>query len=258
MAENAALVEIDGLRVRFPGAARDAIRDLALSILPGECVAVIGPSGSGKSTLALALVGAIPNLINAESTGTIRWLNAATQPPVTAGSGLAALVMQDADAQLATLTVEDEVAFALENRDFPANEIEQRIDEALASAPAHGLQRRESTLMLSAGWRQRLALASALAERPALLVIDEPTAHLDEQGAQAAIAAIRAAKAQGSACLLVEHRADLAASIADRIVALDATGTIIAEGSPDKALQDLAARPDASSLRLPPDRKSVV
>jgi energy-coupling factor transporter ATP-binding protein EcfA2 len=245
------LLEARDLSVRFPQAVRDAIREVSLAIAPGERLAVLGASGSGKSTLALALVGAIPHLIPAEVRGGVSWSGAAPPPTLAAGTGLAACVQQDVDAQLVALTVEDEIAFALENRGLPPDEIEHRIATALAGPVAQGLRRIDATLSLSAGWRQRLSLAAALAEQSRLLVIDEPTAHLDEGAAAAAIAAAGEAAGAGAAVLLVEHRADLVAPFADRLLVLDRSGAIAAFGAPRDVLAALAVRGDLG-VRLPP------
>ena len=251
------LVEALDLSVRFADADKDALHNVSFSIRAGECLAVLGPSGSGKSTLAQALVGAIPLLISAERRGVVSWnrknLRSGNEaaPFLAAGTGLAAVVLQDTDAQIVALTVEEELAFSLENRGLPASEIDRRLDGCLSEAPLIGLGRRDQTLVLSAGWRQRLALGAALAETPSLLVIDEPTAHLDETAAEAAFEAIAAALRSGASALLIEHRADLACTVADRILALDRNGHMIALGTPRDVLSALACLPDSAGIRLP-------
>lgn len=247
------LVEARGLAVRFPTETRDALREIDLCVGQGECVAVLGPSGSGKSTLALALTGAIPHLIAAECRGSVHWPGACKQPAGFAGAGRAAMVLQDSEAQLVALTVEEELAFALENRSLPGAEIDRRISQVLSCPPAQGLFAGQATLSLSGGWRQRLALAAALAENPALLVIDEPTAHLEEGAAAAALDAVGAARKAGAAALLVEHRADLACRIADRLLVLDRDGGLMHLGPPTAILPALASAPSGLGLRMPPE-----
>lgn len=246
------LLSASGVAVRFPRAARDAVCEIALSLAAGERLALLGPSGSGKTTLALALLGAIPNLVVAERRGTVAW---AGLPPgaVAAGTGVAAAVLQDSDAQLVALTVEDELAFALENRGLSATDIDARIERVLARPPGLGLGRRDRTLALSGGWRQRLALAAALAEMPRALVIDEPVAHLDGAAACAAVAALAAACDDGAAALLVEHRIDHVRGLASRALVLDAEGRPQAVGATEAVLRDLCARGVAPGLRLPAD-----
>jgi energy-coupling factor transporter ATP-binding protein EcfA2 len=238
--------------VRYPGAIRDAVRDVSLSLRAGERVAIVGPSGSGKSTLALALLGAIPELIEGERRGEVAWTgHPSDAPALVAGTGLAAAVLQDTDAQLVALTVEDEIAFALENRGLAAAEIDARIDAALARPPGAGLARRDRTLTLSGGWRQRLALTAALAEAPRALVIDEPVAHLDGQAAAEAIGALEAACRQGAAALIVEHRLDHIVGLAERLLVLDRDGAPVMAGAPDEVLRAAARSGDHWGLRLP-------
>lgn len=250
--EHGALLAASGVAVRFPRATRDAVHEVALSLDVGERLALIGPSGSGKTTLAMALLGAIPHLVPAERRGAVEWAGLPSGA-LAAGTGVAAAVLQDTDAQLVALTVEDELAFALENRGLSAQEIEVRIECALARPPGLGLGRRDRTLALSGGWRQRLALAAALAESPRALVIDEPVAHLDGAAAGDAVAALVAACQDGAAALLVEHRIDHVRGLATRVLVLDPHGLPQAAGPTEAVLRDLAASVSAPGLRLPVD-----
>jgi energy-coupling factor transport system ATP-binding protein len=226
------------------------VREVSLSLHAGERIAIVGPSGSGKSSLALALLGAIPDLIEGERRGDVVWAGRPARMPV-AGSGLAAAVLQDTDAQLVALTVEDELAFALEHRGLAPAEIDRRIEAALTRPPGFGLARRDRTLTLSGGWRQRLALTAALAEEPRALIIDEPVAHLDGEAAIEAIAALDAACRHGAAALIVEHRLDHLAGLAATVLVLGADGAPRRIGPAAEVLQEAARQPDGWGLRLP-------
>jgi energy-coupling factor transporter ATP-binding protein EcfA2 len=240
----------DGVAVRFPRAVRDAVHDVSLTLRAGERLALLGPSGSGKTTLALALLGAIPTLVPATRRGEVRWAGLGDRA-LAAGTGVAAAVLQDTDAQLVALTVEDEIAFALENRGLSAEAIEARVTRSISRAPALGLARRDRTLTLSGGWRQRLALAAALAEEAGTLVIDEPVAHLDGEAAADAVAAVEAACRDGAAALLVEHRIDHIVHLADRVLVLGRDGRPAAQGETDATLRSIADSADSLALRLP-------
>ncbi|MBM6592841.1 ATP-binding cassette domain-containing protein [Microvirga pudoricolor] len=236
-------LEARGVAVRLPGGARDAVRDIALSVDPGSTLALLGPSGSGKSTLALALAGAIPTLVPAALTGSIR----RPEPE----DGFATTILQDTDAHLVALSVEDEIAFALENRGLAPEEIDRRIDAALTLPPARGLGRRDRTLSLSGGWRQRLAIGAALAEGSALLIADEPFAHLDPEAASAAAEALARLRRSSGACVLVEHRADTAMRLADAVLVLGPNGHPYAHGPTGPTLRAIARSKDAPRIRLP-------
>lgn len=241
-----------GVAVRFPGAAKDSVRDISFDLPAGETLAIFGPSGSGKSTLAMALLGAIPALIPGNRCGEVFLRGEALAAGALAPQRMrAASILQDVDAQIVALTVEDEIAFALENRGVAAEEIDRRIERVLAAPPAIGLSRRDRTLELSGGWRQRLALAAALAEKPELLVLDEPVAHLDGDGAKGAIDALASVRSAGCASLIVEHRCDHVASLVDRALVLDRDGAPIMLSTIDDVMARAAATPDAFGLRLP-------
>jgi len=244
------VLSAEGVGVRFPRAARDAVRDVSLTLHAGERLALLGPSGSGKTTLALALLGAIPTLVPAARHGNVHWSGLGERVLAT-GTGIAAAVLQDTDAQLVALTVEDEIAFALESRGLSPSDIDARIEQALMRPPGLGLARRDRTLTLSGGWRQRLALASALAEAAGTLVIDEPVAHLDGDAAAEAVAAVEAACQDGAAALLIEHRIDHILHLADRVLVLGADGAPVAAGATEATLREVAARNDTLGLRLP-------
>ncbi|WP_293868672.1 ABC transporter ATP-binding protein [uncultured Alsobacter sp.] len=243
MADASPIVEARDVAVRYPGAARDAVRDVSLALRAGERVGILGPSGCGKSTFALALAGAIPALVPGELRGTV------------VRAGAVAHVQQDVEAQLVALSVEGEIAFALENRGLDPGAIDVAIAQALGSGPARGLNARDATLSLSTGWRQRLALAAALAEGAGLTILDEPTAHLDEAAAQEAIA-FMAGETPG-ALLLIEHRADLVAPLADRLLVLDREGAPLLLAPSAEALETIAGRPDLG-LRLPPAARAAL
>ena len=142
----------------------------------------MGPSGSGKSTLARALAGLVPQALPGTWRGSLAVgeLDVAATPPARDAARVG-LVFQDPEAQLVMPRVEDEVAFGLENRGWPREEMLRRVPEALAEVGLAGFERR-STNALSGGEQQRLALADVLAATPELLVLDEPTANLDPPG----------------------------------------------------------------------------
>src|SRR5690606_2097620 len=149
--------------------------------------------------------------------------------------GTAGLVLQDPDSQVILARVGDDVAFGCENVGVPRDEIWQRVDESL-DAVGLDVPRDRPTRALSGGQKQRLALAGALAMRPGLLLLDEPTANLDPSGVlEVRDAVLRAISRTGSTLVIVEHRVDAWLPHVDRVLVLD-SGGIVADGPPEAVI----------------------
>ncbi len=219
-------VELRRFGWRHAGRKRWALREVDLRIERGERVLLLGPSGAGKSTLLAAIAGLLAE-DSGEQEGTVTVDGLAprkTQERV-------GVVFQDPESQLVMARSGDDVAFGLENRGIPAEEIWPRVDEALRRVgfPYH---RDRPTAALSGGEQQRLALAGALALRPELMLLDEPTANLDPAGAELIRTALSRAIADDTTLILVEHRVAEALPLVDRAVVLAADGEIRADGPP--------------------------
>ena len=149
--------------------------------------------------------------------------------------------------------VEDDVAFGLENRAWEREAMHARVPEALADVGLEGMERARSR-RLSGGQQQRLALAGALAPRPGLLVLDEPTANLDPGAATRLMATLAAIRGIASATqVLIEHRVDQAWPVADVVLALGADGLPIDAGVPSEVLARSADAMRAAGIWLPGD-----
>jgi energy-coupling factor transporter ATP-binding protein EcfA2 len=201
------------------------LRGVDLRIEAGERVMLLGASGSGKSTLLSGLAGLLEG---GESEGMLRVDG--LDPP--AARDRVGVVLQDPESSLVMARAGDEVAFGLENRCVPRSEIWPRVDEALEMV-GFPYGRGRPTDALSGGEQQRLSLAAALALRPGLLLLDEPTANLDPDGAAVVRTAIARLLAGGElTMLLVEHRVAEAADLVDRVIVLEAGGGVTADGPP--------------------------
>ncbi len=230
------LARLDGVSVRYPGRREPALADVDFAIDAGAVTAVAGPNGSGKSTLALVAAGFIPRVVRAELRGeaTVGGL------PVRSARaadllGRAGIVFSNPATQLSGSkpTVRDELAFGLENLGMPRAQMGERLDATIAQLGLERLADR-SPATLSGGEQQRVAIASILCMRPALLVLDEPTAHLDPAGAAGVADLVRHHVGDGTAVLVAEHR-ESALLGADRCVVLD-EGRIAADGPPARSL----------------------
>lgn len=246
------VLRLDDVRIRHAEREGFTPDGVTLSVAPGEVVLLLGPSGSGKSTAALAVNGLIPQSLSADLTGTVETdgLNATTTPAATLSEHVA-MVFQDPDAQVVTASVLDEVCFALENMRLDVAEILDRAEAALRTV---GLweRRADSPDVLSGGARQRLAIASALAMRTPLLVLDEPTANLDPAGSDEVYAVLRDIVADGSrSILLIEHDVDAALAITDRVVVLDRSGRTAFSGDARTVLTEHHAEIASLGVWLP-------
>jgi len=223
-------VIVDDLTVRFPRAGRDALSGIDLHLPPGERVLLLGPSGSGKSTLLRVLAGVVPHSIHASVTGRVivAGRHAASTPVPELSDRVATMTQSPAD-QLCLPAVLDELAFPLENRRVPPEKIGPRIVKTLRAVGAGHLIRRR-TAELSGGEGQKVALAAALSPDPQVVLLDEPTAHLDSRGVTQVGNAIAADGRSRRTMVLVEHRLDELPWLPERVLILDAGGSVAVEG----------------------------
>jgi energy-coupling factor transport system ATP-binding protein len=231
-----ALVDVERLEFSYPGSAAPAVQDLSLRLEPGEVVALLGPSGSGKSTLLRALAGLVPHFHGGRFAGAV-YVDGRDTRRVRPSSlaGTTAAVFQDPEDQVVMALVRNEIAFGLENLGVPGSEIWARVDEALEAVGALHLAERR-TAELSGGELQRVCLASALALRPRLLLLDEPTSQLDPDAAERFLHLV---SELGGATVLSEQRTGRALALADRVLFMEG-GRILADAERDDGLAWLA------------------
>jgi energy-coupling factor transport system ATP-binding protein len=234
-----ALASVSRLRFAYPGG-HEALRDVSLELEPGEVVALLGPSGGGKSTLLRALAGLVPHFHGGRFAGRVEVAGLDTRRVRPADlAGTVATLFQDPEDQVVFTRVLAEVQFGLENLGTRPAEIVPRAQEALAAVGALHLAERP-VAELSGGELQRVCLASTLALRPRLLLLDEPTSQLDPDGAAAAI---ELARESGATVVVSEQRPERVLEQADRVLFLD--GGSLLDELPDAWLHREAVLPDA-------------
>ena len=229
-------IEVDHLSFTYPDG-HQALRDVSLHIAPGEKVALAGPNGAGKSTLLLHLNGILPGSTRQPDrheqerlvicglplqVGNLRRIRAAV-----------GLVFQNPDDQLFSPTVFDDVAFGPIYQGQPAEEVNQRVTEALAAVHMEGYARRVSH-HLSMGEKKRIAIATVLSMQPEVLVLDEPTAGLDPRTRRAFI---RLLQELPMTMLISSHDMPLVNELFTRMVIMD-DGRIVADGETRILMQD--------------------
>lgn len=235
-----AVAKLSRLTYWYPGAAQPALGDVNLELEDGLTV-VAGPSGGGKSTLLRVFNGLVPHFHGGRISGSASVVgHDVIATPTRHLARSVGFVFQDPELQTVYNVVDREVAFGLENIGVPPREMAGRIDEALDASGISHLRAR-AVRTLSGGERQRLALASALAMRPRLVVLDEPTSQLDEEGASMVLTSVLALIALGRHAVISEHRLD-------RLVA-NAGSLLVVGGGTVEGMDPHAWRPQPAPSR---------
>lgn len=225
---------LDKFSYIYPNSQNLVLKDISLTVNRGEFLGIIGATGAGKTTLCLAMTGIVPQFYGGRFFGKIAIAGLDTlDHPVSAIARHVGIVFEDPEVQITATSVENEIAFALENLCVPREEIMRRIPLVLKSVRLEGFEKKNPQ-ELSGGQKQRLAIAAALALQPDLLILDEPTSQLDPIGSQEVFATVQALKEElGMAIVMVSHAAEEMAEFCDRL-ALLADGQLVALGTPQE------------------------
>ncbi|HMM97112.1 ATP-binding cassette domain-containing protein [Phycicoccus sp.] len=227
------LVEVEDLTWRPYGRREPVLREVRLTLRPGERVLLAGPSGAGKSTLLRALTGLLGSAEAGELTGSVTLDGA----PPGSRPGATGLVLQEPGSGVVAATVGRDVAFGLENVGAPRELMPDRVTAALAAAGLGDLPLDTPTSALSGGQTQRLALAGTLALDPSLVLLDEPTAMLDPASAGEVRAAVAGMlDREPRTLVVVEHVLGPWVELVDRLVVLSADGRVVADGAVGEVL----------------------
>jgi energy-coupling factor transport system ATP-binding protein len=221
------IIRFENVHFTYPEEEKESLCGVDLDIEQGSFVAVLGHNGSGKSTLAKHM-----NAILTPTEGKV-WvdgMDTSDEEKLLDVRRRVGMVFQNPDNQIVANVVEDDVAFAPENLGVPSAEIRARVDEALKQVGMYEF-RLHAPHLLSGGQKQRVAIAGALAMRPEVLVLDEPTAMLDPQGREEVIRTVTAlCREKGMTVVLITHHMEECIG-ADRLIIMS-NGGIVAEGSP--------------------------
>ncbi len=245
------VISVDKLTFKYPGSEQAALKDVSFQVKAGEFVGITGPAGAGKSTLVLCLNGIIPQFQAGTYQGKVVIDGQDTfETTCAAISRKVGSVFQDPEAQIVAPTVEDEIAFGLENFGNAPEVIEGRIKEALSFIGISHLRNR-STIELSGGQKQRVAIAAAVALRPEILVLDEPTSELDPIGTMEVFGVLKELNDRyRMTIIVVEQKINILMEYIKRLLILN-NGSLVA----DRAPREIISEPETLTqvcLKVPP------
>jgi energy-coupling factor transporter ATP-binding protein EcfA2 len=244
-----AILSFDRVTYRYPGVEAPALDDVSFELQPGELCLLAGLSGQGKSTLLRAACGLVPHFHGGRFAGhvTLDGLDTREHGPARLGT-VAGALFQDPETQLVTSSVRAELALSLESRGHNAAVVARGVEEVALALGIDALLDR-SVHELSGGEQQRVALGAALAGRPPVILLDEPTSQLDPVAGDELIGLLRRLNQEWeTTILLAEHRLERCLSVADRVIALEA-GRVACDGEPRAFLEWAGRR--APALQTP-------
>lgn len=221
------IISIKDLNYTYPEAKHQAIRDLTLDIHKNEWLSIVGKNGSGKSTLTKLIDG----LIEADS-GTIAIDGQVIDDQnIWEARTKIGIVFQNPDHQFVGATVEDDVAFGLENQGMPREQMVKEVDQALKLVKMADFKKRDPQ-SLSGGQKQRVAIAGVLATRPQIIIMDESTSMLDPDGRKTVLNLVQQLRSQQDLTIIsITHDIE-ETELSQRIVVLN-DGQIVRDGTPD-------------------------
>ncbi|GAA2183948.1 ATP-binding cassette domain-containing protein [Brooklawnia cerclae] len=243
-------ITVTNLTWRYEGGDKDALDGINLTIRSHEFVGVVGPNESGKTTLASAMKGIIPQSFNGIYHGSVELFGKDIRDYDAAQcAGLVGLVFSDPDAQFTSMSVEEEITFGLENLGIETDEIGRRLDWVVELAGLEGLLAK-SPFELSGGQKQRVAIASVLAMRPRVMILDEPTSMLDPVSKAGVFSLLQHLKQTlDMTIVVIEHNVERLVEVCDRMFMV-AGGRVVVDADLDAFFGQLDATA-RESIRIP-------
>ncbi len=243
------MISLQDVTYTYPNTEVPVLRDLSLEVEEGDFLLVMGASGAGKSTLLRCLNGLVPHFYGGVLRGKIR---VAGRDPVAEEprgmSDLVGFVFQDPEAQFVVLSVEDELAFAMENHNLPQISMRRRVEEVLDQLNISPLRHRRANT-LSGGEKQRVAIGAVLTLQPKVLVLDEPTSQLDPQAAEEVLTTLQRLNSDlGLTIILSEHRLERVVQYVDQLLYMPGGGQPPLIGPPGEVLAQVDLCPPLVTL----------
>jgi energy-coupling factor transport system ATP-binding protein len=242
------MIELDHVGFWYHGQSDPVLADISLAVGEGELVLLAGRTGAGKSTLLGTLNGLVPHFTGGHLDGTVSIDGVATSSrPPREFAHLVGMVGQDPLAGFVTDTVEEELAYGMEQLGLAPQVMRRRVEETLDLLGIAELRRR-ALRTLSGGQQQRVAIGSVLTMHPKVLVLDEPTSALDPTAAEDVLATLaRLVHDLGTTVIMAEHRMERVIPFADRMIYVPGDGSIV-DGTPAEVLNDTPIAPPIVQL----------
>ncbi|MFH5777919.1 energy-coupling factor ABC transporter ATP-binding protein [Heyndrickxia oleronia] len=228
-------IRVNDLKYRYPHSEKLALNDISFEIKQGEFIGIVGKNSSGKSTLCYALTGLVPHFFKGAYGGQVFIDDLEVMNTEISDLSLkVGLVFENPFSQItgAKFTVIDEIAFGLENMGIEREEMSTRIEASLKLLDIEHIKEK-NPFSLSGGQMQRVAIASVLAMRPDILILDEPTSQLDPQGSDEVFKVVESLTKEGMTVIMAEHKMEKLAQYSDKILLLH-EGKLIDFDTPKK------------------------
>ncbi len=229
------IIRVEGLKYKYPHTDKLALDDLTFDIKKGEFIGIVGKNTAGKSTLCYALTGLVPHFFKGAYGGQVYVDDLEIlKSDISDISLKAGLVFENPFSQMtgSKYTVAEEIAFGLENMGVDREEMITRINESLLLLDIEHIKDK-NPFSLSGGQMQRLAIASVIAMRPDVLILDEPTSQLDPQGTEEVFKVVEKLTKEGITIIMAEHKIEKIAQYSDRVMLLH-NGRLIDFDTPQK------------------------
>jgi energy-coupling factor transporter ATP-binding protein EcfA2 len=243
------VIRFDDVSFTYTNAVRPTLRRVSLDIPEGELCIVVGETGTGKSTLLRAINGLVPHFSGGVLAGTVTVDGRTTKDNRPRDlADVVGFVGQNPLATFVTETVEDELAYTMENLGVPADAMRRRVEDVVDLLGLHDLRDR-SLRALSGGQQQRVAIGAVLTASPRILVLDEPTSALDPAAAEEVLSTLaRLVHDLGLTVVMAEHRLERVVPFADRIVSVPGDGEPLVEGPPEVIMRASPVAPPLVEL----------